>query len=71
MIRGRETVLFSFSPKAYTQFAGFGWGSVLPLSPPCEVNLIQNLGVYLLPSQYSFIVVEKLDELLEAKEGIV
>lgn len=28
--------------------AGFGWGSVLPLSPPCEVNLIQNLGVFLL-----------------------
>ena len=48
MIRGRETVLFSFSPKAYTQFAGFGWGSVLPLSPPCEVNLMQNLGVLLL-----------------------
>ena len=48
MIRGRETVLFSFSPKAYTHVAGFGWGSVLSLSPPCEVNLIQNLGVFLL-----------------------
>ena len=48
MIRGRGTVLFSFSPKAYTHVAGFGWGSVLPLSPPCEVNLIQNLGVFLL-----------------------
>ena len=29
------------------------------------------VAVYLLPSQYIFIVVEKLDELLEAKEGIV
>ena len=48
MIRGRETVLFSFSPKAYTHVAGFGWGSVLSLSPPCEVNLNQNFGVLLL-----------------------
>ena len=29
------------------------------------------VAVYLLPSQYSFIVVAKLDELLEAKDGIV
>ena len=49
MIRGRETVLFfSFTQSLHTMVAGFGWGSVLPLSPPCEVNLIQNLGVFLL-----------------------
>ena len=65
MIRGRETVLFSFSPKAYTQFAGFGWGSVLPLSPPCEVNLIQNLGVFLL----IFLLFSFLEHKEEDKRG--
>jgi len=65
LIRGRETVLFSFSPKAYTQFAGFGWGSVLPLSPPCEVNLIQNLGVFLL----IFLLFSFLEHKEEDKRG--
>ena len=65
MIRGRETVLFSFSPKAYTHVAGFGWGSVLSLSPPCEVNLIQSFGVLLL----IFLLFSSLEYKEEDKRG--
>ena len=58
--------------------AGFG-GREVRIDDKCRnvraeagfLLLSVTVAVYLLPSQYIFIVVEKLDELLEAKEGIV